>query len=345
MLASLGGKDVFRLFLVAPLCLCLFTSGARAQAWAQKLFGEFSHDFGTVARAAKSEYVFEMKNPFKETIHIASVRASCGCSTPTVLDDTLETWEKGGIHVRYNTRNFTGNRSATITVVIDQPYYAEVQLQIKGYIRSDVVIHPSVVEFESVDAGTAAQRQVTVNYAGRSDWEIVDVRSGNTNFEVEITKANRIAGRVDYELVVRLKERMPAGYFNDQLVLVTNDRRSQQIPVRVEGNVLAGLTVSPASLFLGVVKPGDKVTKTIVVKGKQPFKIRRVKCADGCFEFKPSTESKNLHVVPVTFTAASTPGKIAQTIEIETDMGSAGVATCVATATVEEGAEAVDEPH
>ncbi len=321
--------------LIAPLIVCLISTSVFSADWGKKLFvGEMSYDFGTVARAAKAEHVFEMKNPFKETIHISSVRASCGCSTPTIMKDTLKTFETGGIHVRYNTRSFTGRKGATITIVIDQPFYTEVQMEVKGYIRSDVVIHPGVVQFDSVDQGQPASQKVAVNYAGRDDWEIVDVRSANTNFEVEIAQTRRQAGRVDYDLVVRLKDEMPAGYFNDQLVLVTNDSRSQQVPLRVEGNVVPGLTVSPASLFMGVVKPGDTVTKTIVVRAKQPFKIKQVRCKDGCFEFKPSTESKNLHVVPVVFRAAGL-GKIAQTIEIETDMGTGTVATCLATATIE----------
>ena len=70
---------------------------ASAQQWAYKMFGETtSHDFGTVARAAKSDYVFEMQNIYKETIHISGVRASCGCATPRIVKPTLETWEKGG---------------------------------------------------------------------------------------------------------------------------------------------------------------------------------------------------------------------------------------------------------
>jgi hypothetical protein len=50
----------------------------------------------------------------------------------------------------------------------------------------------------------------------------------------------------------------------------------------------------------------------------------------------PPAEIKALHLVPVKFTAMSTPGKIAQKIEIETDMGSGqvSVGTCLATATV-----------
>ena len=327
---------MFRTIAIATVLFCFAATPTRGAEWAKKMFtGTLDHDFGTVARAAKAEHVFEMVNPFKETIHIASVRASCGCSTPTIMKDTLATWEKGGIHVRYNTRTFTGRRSATITIVIDQPFYAEVQLYVKGYIRSDVVIHPGVVQFDTIDEGSFAEQEVTVNYAGRSDWQIVDVQSGNTNFEVELDETRRQSGRVDYKLLVRAKDSLGAGYFNDQLVLVTNDSRARQVPLRVEGNVIPGLTVSPASLFLGVVKPGQQVTKKLIVKGKEPFKITRVACEDGCFEFQPSQERKRLHIVPVVFTPAKA-GKIAQKIQIETDLGTGSTAACVATATIEE---------
>lgn len=329
---------MFRL-TTTVLLLLASASSLNAADWAKKLFAEYKHDFGTVAKAAKVDHTFEMVNPFKETIHIASVRASCGCSTPTITKDTLETWEKGGIHVRYNTRTFSGKKGATITVVIDKPFYAEVQLNVKGYIRTDVVFNPGVVTFDQVDQGVPATKQVTVNYAGRSDWQILDVQSANTNFEVELDELRRASGYVDYRLLVRTKETMPSGFFNDQLVLVTNDSRATQVPLRVEGNVIPGLTVSPASLFLGVVNPGDQVKKTLVVRGKRPFKITKVTCGDGgCFDFSPSDESKAMHLVPVVFTAQE-PGKIAQSIQIETDLPGGTIAACLATATVQNGTE------
>jgi hypothetical protein len=174
---------VLRNLVAASILLSVLTSAASAQQWAYKLFGETtSHDFGTVARAAKSEFTFEMQNVFKETIHISGVRASCGCAIPRVLKPTLETWEKGGIAVEFNTRSFLGQRKATITVTIDQPYYAEVQLTIAGFIRGDVVFDPGTVKFDAVAAGDEATRTVNVNYAGRSDWQIVDVRSANTKW-------------------------------------------------------------------------------------------------------------------------------------------------------------------
>ena len=132
---------------------------------------------------------------------------------------------------------------------------------------------------------------------------------------------------------------MPAGFFNDRLILVTNDGRSKQVPLRVEGNVVPSLSVSPASLFMGVVKPGTKVKKVLVIRGKTPFKIKQVSCGDGCFEFQPSQESKLVHLVPVVFTAP-TPGKITRHISIETEEGR--TATCTVTAKVEANSDEAD---
>ncbi len=328
------GSAVFRNFVVAPVILGVLSQVVVAQDWAAKMFQESSHEFGTVARAAKSEYVFEMQNIYKETIHIAGVRASCGCATPKILKPTLETWEKGGILVEFNTRSFLGQRKATITVTIDKPYYAEVQLMITGFIRGDVVFDPGTINFESVDSGESATQTVSVSYAGRSDWKIVDVRSANQNLVVEPIEKQRLSGRVGYELRVQLKPDAPPGYFNDQMILITNDQQQRQIPLRVEGNVLSPLTVSPASLALGVIEPGQSVSRKIVVQSKKPFRITRVVCPDGCFEFQPSDEAKALHLIPVKFTAGQDDGEISREIQIETDLGSGATGAVLATATV-----------
>ncbi|MCE9530029.1 MAG: DUF1573 domain-containing protein [Planctomycetes bacterium] len=102
------------------LALSLLSASAPAQDWAKKMFEVTTHDFGTTARGARSEYLFEITNSYKEDVHIASVRTSCKCTTPTIYQgkDTLKTWEKGGILAAFNTASFLGHRSATITVVI-----------------------------------------------------------------------------------------------------------------------------------------------------------------------------------------------------------------------------------
>jgi hypothetical protein len=194
------------------------------------------------------------------------------------------------------------------------------------------------VDFGSVEQSSAIEKLVKVSYAGRTNWRIVDVRSASEHLEVELTETGRSGGRVDYDMLIRLKPEAPAGLVQEQLTVVSDDSRNQTIPLIVVGRVSAALEVNPSSWFLGTLDPGQSATRKLVLRGKQPFKIVSVKCEDQRFEIDRAggDEKKALHVIPVTFKAGNTPGQVNATIEIETDMGT-GVATkCLTTGTIRE---------
>ncbi len=314
--------------MMRKICLVLWLSVLAgsplfAQEWARKTFNKTSHDFGTIARGAKAEYAFVLKNRYLEDMHIASVRSSCSCAKPRIEKPWLKTYEQGAIIAAINSGAFAGRKSATLTVTIDKPYYAQVQLNVRVHIRNDIVLEPGSVQLGSVEQGKAADQQITVSCARRKTWKIVDVKSANPHIAGHAVRCNQDGARVVYDLRVRLDEDAPVGYIKDHLMLITNDRSRSQFPVLVEGRVCAGLTVSPASLFMGVVPSGDKVTKRLVVRGEKPFRIVSIGCDDGSFKFDMPNdrEPKLVHLIPVTFVAGPNSGKVARTIRIKTDLG------------------------
>jgi hypothetical protein len=304
------------------LCV-LAASPVFGQEWAKKMFKVTEHDFGTCAHNGRAEYEFVLENLYMEDIHVAGVRTSCGCTTPSVVNPTLKTYEKGAILAHFNTDTFQGSRAATLTVTVDKPFYAEVQLHIKGYIRSDVDINPGSVKIGEIDQGTPVEQKVKVSFSSSKDWRITDVKSSNPFIKAQAIDSGRGNGQVNYDLKVTIDPKAPVGLINEYLMLVINDAKQTQIPVLVEGRVNAGITVSPAALFMGVVEPGQKVTKQLVVKSKKPFKIIAINCDDKSFEFDTSAEKtpKTLHLVPVTFVAGNDMGRVVKTIKIETDQG------------------------
>src|SRR6188474_107604 len=172
---------MLRKVVLAITMILAGTSALPAKEWAQKMFRVMTHDFGHLARGAKAEFAFELQNLYEEDVHIADVRTSCGCTTPTITKPTLKTWEKGAIVATLNTRSFVGQRNSTLTVVIDKPYYAEVHLTIAGYIHSDVDFQPGVAALGDIEQGRGGEQSVTVTYRGVGQWQIADVRSANTN--------------------------------------------------------------------------------------------------------------------------------------------------------------------
>jgi hypothetical protein len=312
-----------RIHIASLLVVLLSAPTCAAQQWAEEMFKTKSHDFGTIARAAKAEFAFELTNLYLEDVHIAAVRASCGCTTPRIEKDTLKTYEKGAIIAHINSESFLGHQGATLTVIIDKPQYAEVQLQVKVYVYGDVLLEPSNVALGSVRRGNAAEQTIRIKYNGRSDWKIVEVKSNNPHLTGAVTETSRQEGRTTYDLKVALDKDAPVGYLNEHLMLVTNDPQAKQIPVPVEGQVQADIAVSPGSLFLGVLKPGQSVTKQLVVRGQKPFRIASVQGDCKCLQaiVPKDAELKALYLVPVTFTAGEKTGRVVQTLSIETDAG------------------------
>ncbi len=331
--------------LLLGLLLGLAAGQLAAQEWAEKMFKTLEHDFGTVARGADTVYRFEVTNIYKQDMTLTNVRSSCGCTSPTIENPIIKTHEKAYIVARFNTRTFVGQKGATLTVTLGGQYPAEVQLHVHGNIRGDVVFSPGAIEFGEVNEGDATEKRVAVEYAGRSDWEIVDVTNDNDNFEVELLEKPRSAGRASYELIVRLKPNVPAGYLKDQLTVVTNDSRAQnqRIPLIVSGRVRPEFSVKPELLVLGELEPGTVTTRRVVVRGTKPFRITDVTCGEECLEFKHDDELKAVHFVEVTFKAGEAAGKIETPIKILTDRGAGRGAQLVASAMVVEP-KAIEPP-
>ncbi len=306
------------------LCFLWLIAVARAAAgqdWAREMFDHVNHDFGTVARGAKVQHAFKLENIFEEDVHIATIRSSCGCTTPRVSQRLLKTWDTAEIVAEIDTRGFKGRKDATLTVVFDRPFPAEVRLTVHTYIRSDVVIQPGVVAFGTVTQGSPASRQVSISYAGRSDWRIDRVESSHPYLKAEIVPTSQGAGQVNYQLSVNLAADAPAGYVNDHLTLVTNDLnpRTARVPVPVEGIVVAALSVRPSPLLMGVTETEGTATGRLVVQGQSPFHITSIHSSDPRFECPLPEEAKKVHLLPVTFTAGQEPGKVSVRIDIATD--------------------------
>jgi hypothetical protein len=313
--------------LIAAVLLGVSWAAIRcpAEQWADNMLAEHEHDFGTVARGADTVYKFPIKNLYTQDVQLVSVHASCGCTTPTLENTSLKTGETGYIVATFNTRTFSGVHAATLTLNVAWDdngirRQGEAQVRVHGNIRTDVVFLPGAVKFDSVDQGSKAEQKVRVTYAGRPDWKITDVRGMGDAFEVQLSKPQRSSGNVAYDLLVRLKDSAPIGYFNDQLLLVTNDDQSPRIPMQIEGRVLPQISVAPESLLLGEVPQGEQASKKILVRGKKPFKILTVTSDSDSFEFRTDDQLSERHVVDVIFNARQGPGNMKDTIRIATDL-------------------------
>lgn len=321
--------------IVALGFFAVVSPAAASQQWAREMFKDTSHDFGMVASGSKTHFSFEFTNKYREDVHVSAVRSSCGCTTPTLTKDTIRTGETGSIVATFNTTAFSGAKNATLTVVFDQPYYTEVQLQVSGFIRTDVMFKPAEVAFGEVAGGEEVEQQVKVTFSGRNDWEIEDVRSLCPHLRVHLESPKRSGNSVEYTMRVGLKPTVPEGDLRERLTLVTNDSKMRSVVVSVTGKVRSRVEVKPEAVHLGAVPLGGAAGERLLVRADDPFEVVEVKCDDPRFSFDLPTGAKKVHFLKMTFAPGNTgTGNFKVPVRIETNLDSSHAATCLVTGDV-----------
>lgn len=293
----------------------------QAQQWAENMFSELNHDFGYVAKGSDVRHNIEITNKFEETVHISGVSTSCGCTVAKQPEKTtLPSRESTFLEISMNTQKFSRLKESSVTVTFDKPYYAQVRIPIRAYIRTDVVLSPGGVEFGEVELGEGKTTTVDINYAGRSDWTITGVSGLPSNLEASVEEVSRRGNSCKYKLTVNLKPGAPKGDVRAKFSLLTDDAKSPEVPVMVTGRVVPDIVVQD-EVTLGLLAPGQSKTVSVVLRGKKPFKITQVECDthQGAFSTKVPEETKVLHILPLTVKTPDMTGTFTDTISVTID--------------------------
>jgi hypothetical protein len=335
MMLPVDFRQLLRLMLAMGLFVPVLAQTASGQTWADKMFEGKTHDFRIVGRGTKTEHHFDFTNLYEEDVHVKAIRTSCGCTTPSLTQDTLKTHETASVVATFNTNTFIGQKSATITVVFDRPTYAEVQLKVSGFIRTDITFDPPEVSYGELPSGQSSEREVVITHSGNSNWEITDVRSHCTNLQVRLNPAERTPGMVRYRMLVRMDGGMPEGEIRERLTLISNDSNFPTTEMAISGRIRPTVSVSPASVSLGTTSSDGIVEKRLVVRGEEPFEIKDVQCADRRFEFEVPVGMKKVHFVKLRFQGDGTTEPVSQEVRIVTNLAGDKSASCVITGTIQ----------
>lgn len=94
------------------------------------------HDFGKIKQGVPVSHEFKFTNKGKVPLIIASVQASCGCTTPDWTKDPILPGQQGFIKATFNAAS-PGAFDKTVTVTANVEN-GPVQLKIKGEVAPNV---------------------------------------------------------------------------------------------------------------------------------------------------------------------------------------------------------------
>ncbi len=135
----MSSKRIFtRVFISVVILSCHF---AFAQNVAKEVKGpklklaEASYNFGTVAQGAQVKHLFKFKNVGTDTLRIAQVKTSCGC-TAAESSKIISPQKDGQIEVNFNTGSQLGKVSKTVYIFSNDVEAPQRSVSIHGTVEA-----------------------------------------------------------------------------------------------------------------------------------------------------------------------------------------------------------------
>jgi hypothetical protein len=97
-------------------------------------FDNNTFDFKEIKQGDNVEHVFTITNTGKSDLIIRNVKASCGCTAVSPVDDLIKPGSSTTMKVIFNSAGKTGNQNKTITVISNDPQKSRSILWVKGNI-------------------------------------------------------------------------------------------------------------------------------------------------------------------------------------------------------------------
>lgn len=311
---------MLRCFALAVVIAVVVPAHLQAASWADEMFPVRQHDFGKVERGQKPSVDFLITNDSNKEVRIRSVRVSCSCTKAVAQSGRIPPGGATVMTATMDTTGFQGSKSVAIQVQFDRPWRAEVTLRVTCESKGKLGAEATEVDFGMLPQGAAHQKRLNLDYIGTLDWRVTELDFGNSHFTTEVAEVSREPGKVRYELSITLKAQTPPGIHEDVIRVHTNDPATPEVVVKAKAQVEADVVVTPASIRLGVLKPGEVIERKVVIKAAQPFKVLRVDNADDLIQVKTASESKSTQLVVLTMTTPKTEDEIPRHVDIVTDM-------------------------
>ncbi len=315
-------------------------TGQERWHWEQFFKDGLTHDFGTVPKGTQLFYRLKMKNIYAVPLEV-NARVGCTCVTVAPMAQVLQPRQDGYLDVNMDTSRLSGYKSVNIYVTAagrdsaGQEYISSTTLRVSATSRTDVVVNPGQISFGVVPRGQAtAPHTIDVEYAGVLDWRITDLVKFDAPLGVQVKELYRRPGQVGYQVAVVIKPDAPAGPFKHELLLKTNDPASPLVPILIEANIQAKVSVAPSTWHFEPLKVGESATKLVMVRASKPFRIVAIEGqGDGLVVELPTTAA-TAQILQVKFQATK-PGEMRRQLQIKTDLDQESTASVTIQGSVE----------
>src|SRR6266566_6875821 len=138
---------------------------------------------------------FKYQNMGDKSVHLKSVRTSCGCTAAQTQKDEVPPGDKGEITATFNIGDRTGTQVKTVTVETDEAINQKTVLTLKAEIPQQLEITPNFVFWKQ---GEKADIK-TINVKVGKDFTVkhIKVTSSTPDFQAKVEEAGNGRFKID----------------------------------------------------------------------------------------------------------------------------------------------------
>ncbi len=263
-------------------------------------FGAEKFDMGTVRQGEKREHVFQMSSGGTAPLVIYQAKPSCGCTLGEVrveddqgqyalykMGDPIQPGRKVQITATVDTASKQGNVTVRIQVYTNDPV-TTYQLALSGNVEPFLIVTPTALMFGDLSADSVKEGLVTIRTQSGEPMMLsisdsppipkpkgmeialtpveagADGRAALWHLDVDLGPGLE-EGQVGYRVSLITDHEMPSGK-------ETPDGKKQMYNagVTINGRVLGVLTCVPQYFSMGLVRPGQVISRMVKLTSNDP---------------------------------------------------------------------------
>jgi len=257
-------------------------------------FARRIHDFGVIADVEDLYTTFSFTNTGTGTLVISEVKATCGCTVPTLVKTEYAPGESATLNVRFNPSGKAGRQNKTISVISNAQPQSITKLAIRADVRP-LVDFNFFLRFGEVKLGQQRTRRVVLSYTD-PDLQITDLYATNPYLGVKLIDVgapNPAAGGLPYlaTIEVTLGSDAPWGLLHQTRVKFTGRGRAAEqfaptsapYTVMISGRIFGDARLEPVMLMnrnsFGRNRP-FKMSAELTRASGAPFSVTEIRITE-----------------------------------------------------------------
>lgn len=239
-----------------------------------------SWDFGKVMDSADiMSKSFFIENKTEQTISLFTLPTSCGCMIAKPVPDILQPGQTAELQTLFVPKGMRGVVQWDIKIQVE-PTKEILIAHLKVESMLDSLLSEGVLNFRIFKRGTQPTITIWMAWWRDTSFKLLEVTSDLSDFEIKTQELERVEGfypgpQRGYCIDVTPKKDIAYGRNNGKLFIKTNIPGHENITLPLIAHVIGDITAAPESLAFGLMKPGDKKTKQVIISHNElkPVKI------------------------------------------------------------------------